>query len=167
MRAAMGRYAQPGFLAFFQLQAGFVLIFALPLYAAVANPAPFGWRDLLGLLIGLLAIAGEMLADAQLSRHRTDPAQRHRTCQTGLWRYSRHPNYFCEWLHWFAYALLATGGPHPWLGWSGPLIMLAFLWKITGIPYTEQQALSHRPDYALYQQTTSAFLPWFPRQPRR
>ncbi len=164
MRAAMGRYAQVGFFIFFQVQTGFVLIFALPLYAATCNAAPLGWLDLVGILIAVAAIAGEIVADRQLARHRADPSNRHVTCRTGLWRYTRHPNYFCEWLHWFSYAFLGIGSPLAWLAASGPVFMGVFLWKITGIPHTEKQALSHRSDYAEYMRTTSGFIPWPPRK---
>jgi len=79
----------------------------------------------------------------------------------GLWRLSRHPNYFFEWLHWWAYVLI--GHAHP-LTFLGPAAMLLFLFRITGIPYTERQALRSRGDaYRAYQRTTNAFFPWPPR----
>ena len=82
----------------------------------------------------------------------------------GLWRYSRHPNYFFEWLVWVAYCVFAW--PSPW-GWATiycPLLMLFFLFRVTGIPMTEEQALRSRgDDYRDYQRTTSAFVPWFPK----
>jgi steroid 5-alpha reductase family enzyme len=82
-----------------------------------------------------------------------------------LWKYSRHPNYFFEWLVWVSFALLATGSPWGWLGWSAPALMLYFLLRVTGIPATEQQALQSKGElYRAYQRTTpSAFVPWFPR----
>ena len=95
-----------------------------------------------------------------------DPAQlnRGRICDVGLWRYSRHPNYFFEWLHWFAYVLLAIGSPIAWLAWAGPLVMYVFLRWISGIPYTEAQALRTRgEDYRDYQRTTPMLFPWFPK----
>jgi len=164
MRAAMGARADWGFLIFFQFQALLIALFAVP-FAVVAwhDQSPLGWSDAAGLALGWLAIAGESVADRQLTRFRADALNRGHTCQRGLWRYSRHPNYFFEWLHWFAYPLLALGSPWQWLAWGGPVLMLLFLWKVTGIPHTERQALSHRPDYADYRRRTSAFIPWFPR----
>ena len=101
--------------------------------------------------------------DRALRRFRARPENRNRTCREGLWRYSRHPNYFFECVHWFAYVLLAWGGPLWWLAAAGPLIMLVFILVVTGVPHTEKQALSHRPDYAEYKRTTNMFFPWFPK----
>ena len=86
----------------------------------------------------------------------------------GLWRYSRHPNYFFEWLHWFAYVCLAVGSPLGWLAWSGPLLMYMFLRWISGIPWTEAQALRTRgDDYRAYQRDTPMLFPWFPNHFRK
>ncbi len=164
MRAAMGRWHQPGFFAFFQAQALFVVIFTLPLLGAAFNAAPFSMWDAAGGIVWLIAVSGEITADRQLARFRRDLATKGKTCREGLWRFSRHPNYFFEWLHWFAYPLLAVGAPHFWLAASGPVIMGLFLFFVTGIPHTEKQALSSRADYAEYMRTTSAFIPWFPRK---
>jgi steroid 5-alpha reductase family enzyme len=77
-----------------------------------------------------------------------------------LWAWSRHPNYFFEWLHWFAYLFLAIGSPQFWLSLIGPVVMLAFLYRVSGIPWTEAQALRSRgDDYRRYQNEVSAFFP--------
>ena len=87
--------------------------------------------------------------------------------RTGLWRYSRHPNYFFEWLHWFAYVLLAVGSPIAWLAWSGPLTMYVFLRWLSGVPHTERQALRTRgDDYRRYQRSTPMLFPWLPKDDR-
>ncbi|MCE9614494.1 MAG: DUF1295 domain-containing protein [Lentisphaerae bacterium] len=146
-------------------EAPLVTLFSLPILVALRQPAPdvSGWA-LAGLVVGVAAIAGEALADAQLARFRADPQHRGRTCRAGLWRLSRHPNYFFEWLHWWAYVLLAVGAPHAWVTLLGPALMLAFLFKVTGIPHAERQALASRgDDYRRYQATTSIFFPWFPK----
>ncbi len=158
--------AQGKFLAFFIAQAGFTALLSLPFLAASWNAQlPPLWAWIAAGLIWIVSVDGEAVADRQLARFRADPANRGRTCRVGLWRYSRHPNYFFEWLHWFAYPLLAIGSPIAWLAWTGPVLMLAFLYRLTGIPFTEAQALRSRgDDYRDYQRTTSAFIPWFPRE---
>ena len=89
------------------------------------------------------------------------------TCRAGLWRYSRHPNYFFEWLHWFAYVWLAVGSPWFGVAWTGPVVMYVFLRWLSGIPFTERQALATRgEDYRAYQRTTPMLFPWFPRSER-
>ncbi|HSS65063.1 MAG TPA: DUF1295 domain-containing protein, partial [Gammaproteobacteria bacterium] len=106
---------------------------------------------------------GESIADAQLSRFRRDPRNRGKVCRTGLWRYSRHPNYFFEWLHWWAYALIGLGSPHWWVPLTGLAVVYVFLTRVTGIPFTEQQSLRSRGDaYRRYRETTNAFFPWPP-----
>ena len=112
----------------------------------------------------VISIAGESLADRQLSAHRSRPENRGRTCRTGLWAYSRHPNYFFEWLHWWSYVLLSLGAAYWWLSPAAAVFMLVLLFYVTGIPYTEIRARATRGnDYRDYQRTTSVFVPWFPK----
>jgi steroid 5-alpha reductase family enzyme len=110
-------------------------------------------------------VLGEWTADRQLARFRADPANRGKTCRAGLWRSSRHPNYFFQSLFWWTFVLLSVGAPHAWLTLISPLIILFLILKVTGIPPTEERALQSRgEDYRAYQRTTSAFIPWFPRR---
>jgi steroid 5-alpha reductase family enzyme len=163
LRSLWGK-SQWRWLAFFQLQALLVPVFALPYAAVAANPRSSAAWLAAGGALWLLSLAGEARADAQLERFRADPANRGRTCQCGLWRYSRHPNYFFEWLHWFAYVLLAAGSPLWGLAWLGPLLMWLFLRFLSGVPWTEAQALRSRgEDYRDYQRRTPMLFPWFPR----
>ncbi len=153
------------FFLFFQFQALLILLFSLPFVAVAHNPetgfTPW-WVS--GIAVWLASVAGESIADRQLARFRAEPSNRGRTCRQGLWRYSRHPNYFFEWTHWISYVLLGVGSPWHALAWSGPIVMYAFLRWISGIPYTEAQALRTRgDDYRDYQRTTSMLLPWFPK----
>jgi steroid 5-alpha reductase family enzyme len=151
---------QGKFFAFFMFQAGLVILFALPFAAVAANPHASPLALAAGVLIWAGAVAGEALADRQLEHFRADPANRGRTCRTGLWGVSRHPNYFFEWLHWFAYVALAWGSPLFWLAWLGPVTMYVFLRWISGIPYTEAQALRSRgEDYRAYQRDTPMLIP--------
>lgn len=152
------------FWLFYQAQALLVLVFLLPLFSLHASEiVGFRWWDGVGILIWLLSVFGESLADRQLARWRAQPENRGKTLQRGLWKYSRHPNYFFEWLHWFTYVFLSVGSPLFLLSVTGPVLMFFFLYRVTGIPHTERQALSSRPDYAEYKNTTSAFFPWPPK----
>lgn len=156
----------PGrWLAFFQLQALLVPLFALPFAAVAANPRSSPPWLAAACALWALSLAGETVADAQLARFRAEPANRGRTCRDGLWRYSRHPNYFFEWLHWLTYVSLAAGSPLWALAWLGPLLMGLFLRFLSGVPWAEAQALRSRgEDYRDYQRRTPMLIPWFPRR---
>jgi steroid 5-alpha reductase family enzyme len=151
-------------LALFQLQAALVALFSVPYVIVAGNPSTRpGWLALAG-LIWLGSLTGEALADEQLARFRADPANRGRTCRAGLWRYSRHPNYFFEALQWLTYPVLAVGAPGWELAWLGPISMFLFLRFLSGIPFTEAQAIRTRgEDYRDYQRRTSMLIPWPPR----
>lgn len=166
IRRNKGDKAQVFFFWFFQIQGALDVLFSLSFLTAALNPRPFlGVWDYLGLSIILVSVGGESLADWQLARFRADPNHKGKTCRMGLWRYSRHPNYFFEWLHWWAYLFFAVGSPYIWITLLSPALMLYFLLRVTGIPATEAQALASRgEDYRDYQRTTSAFIPWFPKE---
>ncbi len=166
LRSGWGKQAQAFFFWFFQAQALLVVIFAIPPLIAMQHAAvDVRVWDMLAVGIWLIAIAGEALADRQLAAWRGNPANRGKTCRSGLWRYSRHPNYFFEWLHWFAYCAFAVGAPYALLTLVGPALLLLLLFTVTGIPPTEARALLTRgDDYRRYQQETSVFIPWFPRR---
>jgi len=169
MREKLGPRVQPVFLAFFQAQAVLVVVLSAPFIIAAGDPAPApALADWLGASIWLVGLVGEAVADAQLQAFKRRPDAKGRVCEVGLWRYSRHPNYFFEWLMWIGYATVASGAPMGWLAWTAPAIILLFVLKVTGIPPTEARALRSRPEaYRRYQQTTSAFIPWFRRPPPR
>jgi len=170
-----GRYAflrkhwqddQRKFFAFFQGQALLVGVFSVPFYFAAQNPTQ-NWTPwlVLGIVVWITSVCGESLADMQLARFRAQPKNRGKTCREGLWRYSRHPNYFFEWLHWFSYVCFAIGTEYWWLTLVGPVMMLITLNWVTGIPFVEAQSVRSRgDDYRSYQRTTSSFFPWFPRR---
>lgn len=166
LRARWGERAHTFFFFFYQAQAVLALFLSVPFLLIAFNPAPsFHALEIIGLLLVVLGIIGETVADRQLTRHRADPARRGQTCREGLWRYSRHPNYFFEWLVWCGFALVALPAPRGWLGLASPMVMLYLILKVTGIPPTEERALQSRgDDYRNYQETTSAFVPWFPRR---
>jgi steroid 5-alpha reductase family enzyme len=128
-------------------------------------------EDTLGALILFIGIAGEALADAQLKRFRENPANKGRVCDAGLWRWSRHPNYFFEWFGWLAYPVIAISLAYPlyypW-GWAtllAPIFMYWILVHVTGIPPLEQQMLRSRGErYRDYQTRTSMFFPLPPQK---
>jgi steroid 5-alpha reductase family enzyme len=166
LRSKWGASGALNFFLFYQAQASWVVLFSIPFLIVTHNVRElWAWHDLAALVIWITAIAGESCADWQLNRFRADSTNQGKTCREGLWKYSRHPNYFFEWLHWLTYVFLAIGSSWWWISLSGPVVMLLFLYKVTGIPYTEKRALQSRgEDYHRYQRTTSAFIPWFPKK---
>lgn len=174
-----GRYAwlreewkpnlQAKLLVFFQAQALLVVLMAWPVRVAANVAAPaWGLVDVVALLVFAGALLGEAIADRQLAAWRSKPENKGRTCRRGLWRFSRHPNYFFEWLIWTSYPLMVLGRAEPLtaaLVWLAPLALLGLILKVTGIPPTEAQALRSRgDDYRAYQRTTNAFFPGPPKQ---
>jgi len=150
---------------FLQIQAACGFVLALSAMAAAGHPAP-GVRlaDGLALLVLLVALGGEALADAQLRRFRADPANRGRVCEAGLWAWSRHPNYFFEWLFWCAFPVMAAGYAFGWVALGGPVLMYWLLVHASGIPPLEAVMLASRGEaYRAYQARVSAF---FPRPPK-
>lgn len=164
MREHWGPHANARWFAFYQAQAAASLVFALPFWWLAAHPAAtLSGTQVAGLAVAAIAQLGEHVADAQLRAHRDDPAQRGRTCRRGLWHWSRHPNYFCEWLTWCGIALVAAPAAG-WLVAIQPLVMFALVRFVSGVPFAELQAIKSRgDDYRAYQRTTNAFFPWPPR----
>ncbi len=151
---------------FFQLQAGSVVLLGVAFFVICVNPAPqLHPPELAGAALWLLALSGEALADAQLAAFKRNSGNSGQVCAAGLWHYSRHPNYFFEWLVWVAYFVFALASPHGWVALVGPAAILCLLLRVTGIPLTEAQSLRSKGEaYRRYQQTTSAFVPWFPKK---
>jgi len=153
------------FLLFFEAQALLDLILSIPFFLVASSAASsrptLAPLQIIGILFWIAAILGESIADSQLARFKRSATHKD-VCQLGLWSYSRHPNYFFEWLVWVAFALFATPMHLGWLAWTAPALMLFFLLKLTGIPATEAQSLRSKGEaYAAYQRTTSSFVPWF------
>lgn len=155
------------FLIFFEFQAVLCGILSIPFWIVSSNPSREGFPgpvEIVGIAVWATGWLGESFADWQLWRFKSNPANRGRTCRSGLWRYSRHPNYFFEFLVWIGYALFASGSPNGNWAFFAPALMYVFLMKVTGIRPTEAQALRTKgADYADYQRTTNAFIPWFPK----
>jgi steroid 5-alpha reductase family enzyme len=165
LRQLMGKREAIGFFFVYQLQAllalGFATPFILLAYSAEPTVTPLQYAGI------ALAVCSQVLvstADQQLAKHRGNPAMLGRTCRVGLWRYSRHPNYFFEWLTWcgFGIAQFAAVG---WLAAIAPIAMLVSIRFFTGVPFTEKRALVSRgDDYRRYMAETNVFFPGPPRQ---
>ena len=153
------------FLLFFQLQAVLVAIFAIPfLLLSFDARSEFEMLEIMGWGLAVVSLLGESLADAQLKRFKQNPANHGQVCAVGLWRYSRHPNYFFEALIQGAFCLMAWSSPYGWVTMLNPILMLYFLLRVTGIPLTEEYALKSKGEaYRKYQRTTSALIPWPPK----
>lgn len=146
----------------FGLQALLAWIVALPLVATVLQPADWHWLDAAGIALFAFGFVFEAVADAQLQRFRADGTQRGKVLDTGLWRYSRHPNYFGECCVWWGLWLLAAAAGAWWTILS-PLLMTVLLLKVSGVTLLEADIGQRRPAYADYMRRTSAFVPWQPR----
>lgn len=146
----------------FQTVISMVLSLAFAVPAWRTDTPSVSWAAL-AVAIWLISVAGESVADSQLRRFVADPANLGEVCRVGLWRYSRHPNYFFECLHWVAYAALSIGSPWIWLTLLPPVLMAWLLMKLSGVPMLEAHLVHSRPGYAEYMRETSALIPW----PRR
>lgn len=157
-----GAHAPRQMFVLLQKQALVSIPLGLAMVLAAANPdAPLRMQDWLAVVVMTIAIAGEATADSQLRRFASNPANAGKVCDVGLWRWSRHPNYFFEWLGWLAYPLLAIGmWPWGWFALLAPLCMYWLLAHVSGIPPLEAHMLETRGDaYRAYQARTSAFFP--------
>lgn len=163
MRAKHGeRFAWVSLGTVFWLQGALVWIVGLPLLAAMTPEGALGAIDLIGAALALGGLATEAMADAQLVRFRADPSNRGRVLDTGLWRYSRHPNYFGDAVFWWGLGLVALAAGRPW-ALTGPAVMTFLLVKVSGVALLERSLGASRPGYAEYARRTSAFIPWPPR----
>lgn len=151
---------------FFQFQNIFTLMLSASAYLIVAYrpDVPHPVLMALAALLWLTSVVGEGVADRQMERFRANPANKGQVCRDGLWRYSRHPNYFFECVHWLAYVPLALGAAWGWTSLGAPLVMAFLLMKMSGVPLLEAEMMSRKPGYAAYVRETSALIPWFPKK---
>jgi steroid 5-alpha reductase family enzyme len=147
----------------FLLQAILIWFIAAPLVAAMlSGRGTMALLDYLGIGIAAIALFTEALADFQLTRFRADPANRGKVMDRGLWRWSRHPNYFGEAMMWWGFFLIGFSASQAWWLILSPLVV-TFLLLQAGIPLMEGGIENRRPAYADYKRRVSAFLPWPPR----
>lgn len=167
MRERQGpRFVWLSALTVFGLQGVLMLFIAQPVVAAAALPgaSTLGPLDFAGSALFALGFLCEALGDAQLARFRADPANRGKVCDVGLWRYSRHPNYFGDATLWWGIYLLACAVPGGYWTIASPLVMTLLLLKVSGVALLERGLASSKPGYAAYSARTSAFIPWFPKR---
>jgi len=152
----------------FAFQGILLWVISLPLQVAIVaqGPAGLGPLDLLGIAFWAVGFVFEAVGDRQLARFRANPASRGRVLDTGLWRYTRHPNYFGDAAQWWGFGLLALSAGAWWVLIS-PALMNLFLLKVSGVALLEKDIAERRPGYREYVERTSAFLPWFPKEARR
>jgi steroid 5-alpha reductase family enzyme len=148
----------------FGLQAGLAWVISLPLLAAINSTTPLGWLDALGVMLWFIGLVFEAGGDWQLSRFKGDPVNRGKVLNTGLWRYTRHPNYFGDFCVWWGFFLIALSSG-AWWSVVGPLVMSILLLKVSGVALLEKDIGDRRPDYNAYIQRTNAFFPGPPRAP--
>ena len=163
MRADHGdRFPWISLFTVFWLQGVLMWLVSAPLFAAAISTTPVGWLDVAGGLLMLTGIVLEAMADAQLERFKAHPDNRGKVLDSGLWRYSRHPNYFGNAVMWWGAWLAAAGGGGAWTIF-GPLLMTFLLLKVSGVTLLERDIEERRPAYADYVRRTSAFVPWPPK----
>lgn len=153
------------FLMMFILQGVIVIILSLPFLIVNLNGLPgLTSMEVIGFLLWFIGVGGEALADSQMASFHEHPENTGKICRNGLWYYSRHPNYFFEFIVWVGFFIFALSTPLGWISVIAPALMLGLLLKGSGIPLNEAEALRTKGDlYREYQRTTSAFIPWFPK----
>jgi steroid 5-alpha reductase family enzyme len=156
------------FFKVFLLQGVLLWIIAIPLVAAQTSPAPrdLTWIDLLAIPVWAIGFFFEAVGDWQLARFKADPANKGKLLTTGVWRYTRHPNYFGDAMQWWGFYLIALAAGAWWTLYS-PLIMTALLMRVSGVTLLEKTLKETKPGYQAYVETTSEFVPWFPRHVNR
>lgn len=145
------------------LQAALSWIVSFPLLQIQAAPVSMGWLGWLGVTIAVLGFLFESIGDHQLTRFRSDPSNEGKVLDEGLWRYTRHPNYFGDAVFWWGVTVLAMETPGWWWILPGPVLMTLLLMNVSGVPLLEARMKETKPRYVEYTRRTSAFFPWPPK----
>jgi steroid 5-alpha reductase family enzyme len=157
------RYWWVSYFQVFLLQGALMLLVSAPLQLAASSLRDVGLWQALGAAAAVAGTVYEAVADHQLQQFRDDPAHRGQVMARGLWRWSRHPNYFGESVVWWGFGLMALGQAWGWTTLAGPALMTWLLLRVSGVTMLDAHLLSTRPGYAAYLRRTSAF---WPRPPR-
>lgn len=154
------------FFKVFLLQGVLLWVIATPLAVAQASaePASLTIFDILGVVVWGIGIFFEAVGDWQLTRFKADPANKGKVMQTGLWKYTRHPNYFGDATLWWGYFLIALSVPFGFLTIFSPIIMTYLLMKVSGVALLEKDLKKSKPEYAAYIEATNAFFPGMPKR---
>jgi steroid 5-alpha reductase family enzyme len=167
-RAVRERYGQRFWIIslplVFGLQAVLIWIVGLPLSAAAFSARPLGWLDGLGAALWAIGFFFEAVGDYQLAAFKAKPENRGRVLDRGLWRYTRHPNYFGDFLVWWGLYAIAAAGNAPWWVVISPLLMSLLLLRVSGVTLLEKSFSERNRDYGDYIARTSVFVPWPPRR---
>lgn len=158
------RFAIVSFFTVFLLQGVVMLIVSLPIQAAMTVEAKMtlGAFDWLGCAVWFVGLMFEAGGDWQLARFKANAENKGRVLDSGFWRYTRHPNYFGDFMIWWGLWLVSLGAGKAWWTVIGPAIMSVFLMKVSGVTLLEKN-LKKKPGYESYVRRTNAFFPWFPR----
>lgn len=162
-KALRAEWSNAKFFGFYQMQALSNVFLAIPFFITSLNVNPeLKLLEYVGAIMWFVSIIGEGISDWQLQHFKKDPINKGKVCQYGLWNYSRHPNYFFQLMIWISVTVFSVSSPFGWLSVLCPLSIGFLIFKVTGIPMTEEQSLRSKGDaYRDYQKTTSAFIPWF------
>jgi steroid 5-alpha reductase family enzyme len=165
MRRRWGaRFPVVSLVTVFGLQGVIMWIVSLPLQYGSADPDPgIGPVAVMGIMVWLVGLVFETVGDAQLARFKADPANAGKVMDRGLWSLTRHPNYFGDSMVWWGIGIVAAETGSGVIGLAGPLVMMFFLMRVSGVPMLERSLMKRREGYAEYAARTSAF---FPRPPR-
>ncbi len=156
------------FFKVFVLQGALMWIISAPLLAAQITPTParLTLLDLIAVPVWFVGFFFESVGDWQMARFKGNPANKGKVLNTGVWRYTRHPNYFGDAAQWWGYYLVAAAASGGFWTIFSPLIMTTLLLRVSGVALLERTLKETKPQYKEYTETTSAFVPWFPRKPK-
>lgn len=164
LRSEWGEKSTANFFIFFMLQAFLVPVFSTAYLAVANNSSSIGDLDFVAIIVVVVALLGEGIADKQLLQFKKQRKDKKSVCNVGLWSWSRHPNYFFEWLHWLSYPLLAANGSYWWLSLVSPIFMYYLIRNVTGVKPLEARMRTHyRESFLDYEKRVSEF---FPRPPK-